>query len=102
MPPLLYHLARFASHALGSHVSSRHTCHRMDTDHRMVHNFVPIGDGAPYNKQALETTVAYRARVPLAHSLPSLVIRIREHIDRPSQGLPAQANVAARISSVRW
>src|SRR3954471_5109213 len=35
-------------------------------------------------------------------NLPYLVMSIEKHYDSPSQGLPIQANVAARISSVRW
>src|SRR3954466_7228143 len=35
-------------------------------------------------------------------NLPYLVMSAEKHYDSPSQGLPIQANVAARISSVRW
>src|SRR4051812_23470164 len=54
---------------LGSPVSSRHTCHRMATNLRMVKmatvmaKLVPNGDWIHINKLSLKTIVAYWARV---------------------------------------
>jgi hypothetical protein len=45
---------------------------------------------------------AYRARVARTHNPPCLVVPVKEHEVRPSQGRPIPANVAARVSPGRW
>src|SRR4051812_38030190 len=57
-------------------------------------NFVPIGDG-PNNITGSQNYCRLPDQGNRARSLPTLVIRIREPTDSPSQGLPIQARVAA-------
>ena len=60
--------------------------------------------GMPANNLtwAHKIIVVFLIRVACTHNLPSLVVPIKEHAVRPSQGHPIPVGVAALESSIQW
>ena len=77
-------------------VSARDTCHR-----RGQLNY-PKQGRRQITQLAHKVIVAYLIRVARMHNPSSLVVPIKEHAVRPSQGRPILADVAARVSPGRW
>jgi hypothetical protein len=84
------------SHALGG------LCVTLDTCHRRGQLNCPKRGRRQITHLAHKVIVAYLIRVACTHNLPSLVVPIKEHVVRPSEGRPIPTDVAARVSLGQW